>query len=73
MAIQGIMDLYFIDQNDHLVLLDYKTDVVEEESDLKNKYFRQLMIYKKALEISLNRKVDEVYIYSTCLNQLIYL
>ncbi len=72
-AIQGIMDLYFIDQNDHLVLLDYKTDVVEEESDLKNKYFRQLMIYKKALEISLNRKVDEVYIYSTCLNQLIYL
>ena len=40
---------------------------------LKEKYFRQLEIYKKALEISLNRSVDEIYIYATKLNKLIYL
>ena len=68
-----MIDLYFIDKNDQLVLLDYKTDVVQEENILKNRYFIALEIYKNALEISLNRKVDEVYLYSTYLNKLIKL
>lgn len=72
-AVQGMMDLYFIDQKDKLVLVDYKTDFVQDENKLKEKYFRQLEIYKKALEISLNRSVDEIYIYATKLNKLIYL
>ena len=72
-SIQGIIDLYFIDSNDKLVILDYKTDFVNDENELKTKYNVQLEIYKKALEISLNRKVDEVYIYSIYLNKLINL
>lgn len=72
-AIQGMIDLYFVDKNDQLVLVDYKTDFVKDENDLKEKYFQQLEIYKKALETSLNRKVDEVYIYSTYQNKLIIL
>lgn len=72
-AIQGIMDLYFVDKNDQLILVDYKTDFVKNENELKEKYFRQLEIYKKALETSLNRNVDEVYIYSTYQNKLIIL
>ena len=72
-AVQGIMDLYFVDQNDRLVLVDYKTDFVKNENDLKEKYFKQLEIYKKALETSLNRKVDEIYIYSISQNKLIIL
>ncbi len=72
-AIQGMIDLYFIDQNDKLVLLDYKTDFVEDENELKERYFLQLNIYQKALEFSLNKSVDEICIYATKLNKLIYL
>lgn len=72
-AVQGMIDLYFIDKKGQLVLLDYKTDFIEDEKLLKEKYFTQLNIYKKALEISLNRRVDEVCIYATHLNKLIYL
>ena len=69
--VQGIIDLYYITNNDELVLVDYKTDYVENnnEQSLKDKYNIQLEIYKKALEESLNRKVDKVYIYSTWVNK----
>ncbi len=69
--VQGIIDLYYITNNDELVLVDYKTDYVEnnKEQTLKEKYNIQLSIYKKALEGALKRKVDRVYIYSTCLNK----
>ena len=69
--VQGIMDLYFINSSDELILLDYKTDYVEfgNENQLKNKYQKQLEIYKKALEEALKRKVDKTYIYSLYLNK----
>ena len=71
--VQGIIDLYFIDENDKLVLLDYKTDYVEhgKEKMLIQKYGMQLDFYKQALEEALHRKVDEAYIYSTWLDKLI--
>ena len=69
--VQGIIDLYFIDEKDKLVLLDYKTDYVEagQENKLIQKYQVQLDLYKNALEEALKRKVDEVYIYSTFLDK----
>ena len=63
--------MYFIDENEKLVLIDYKTDSVIKEEELKNRYLLQLKIYKKALEESLNKHVDEIYIYSTKLNKFI--
>ncbi len=71
--VQGIIDLYFIDANEKLVLIDYKTDYVEEgkKNYLIEKYKVQLDLYKQALEESLHRKVDEVYIYSTYLDKTI--
>ena len=71
--VQGIIDLYFIDEDDNLILLDYKTDYVEQEKEdtLAEKYKVQLKLYKNALEEALKRKVDEVYIYSTYLDKLI--
>ena len=70
--VQGIIDLYYIDINDNLVLLDYKTDYLENgEEELIQKYDSQLQLYKKALEDALNRKVDKVYIYSTYLGKAI--
>ena len=67
--VQGIIDLYYINEEDELVLVDYKTDYVTNEKELIDKYNKQLQLYKRALEASLNRKVDKVYIYSTHLNK----
>lgn len=71
--VQGIIDLYYIDEDDKLVLLDYKTDFVKEgeEQLLVDRHKAQLMLYKEALENGLNRKVDKVYIYSTGLSKAI--
>ena len=65
--VQGIIDLYYINKNDELVLVDYKTDYVQkgEEQKLIDKYKEQLNLYKEALENSLGRKVNKVLIYST--------
>ena len=71
--VQGIIDLYYINSNDELILVDYKTDFVEDGKELSffSKYNKQLEIYKKALEQSMQRKVDKTYIYSLYLNKLI--
>ncbi len=67
--VQGIIDLYYIDENDKVILVDYKTDYVKSEKELIEKYKIQLEIYKKALEESLKQKVEKVYIYSIYLNK----
>lgn len=73
--VQGIIDLYYIDKDDNLVLVDYKTDYVEKvnENQLVEKYKTQLELYKKALEEALHRKVKEMYIYSVYLGKEIEL
>ena len=69
--VQGIIDLYYIDKDDKLILLDYKTDYIEngKEEMLIDKYRNQLELYAQALENALNRKVDEKYIYSVYLGK----
>ena len=69
--VQGIIDLYYINENDELVLVDYKTDYVQKgkEDELIHKYTKQLELYKNALESALNRKVDKIYIYSVYLEK----
>ena len=69
--VQGVIDLYFIDENNKLVLLDYKTDYVDSTENLIKKYKIQLQIYKEALEEALQRKVNETIIYSTWRNEAI--
>lgn len=69
--VQGIIDLYFIDEKNNLILVDYKTDYVPDNNDnyLAEKYKEQLKLYARAMEEALNRKVDEIYIYSTYLEK----
>lgn len=69
--VQGIIDLYYINKDGKLVLVDYKTDYIEEgkEKQLIEKYKKQLELYKTALENSLKRKVDKTYIYSVYLGK----
>ena len=68
--VQGIIDLYYINKSNEIVLVDYKTDK-KNENQLKKCYNNQLEIYKEAIESSLNKKVNKVYIYSTYLNKVI--
>ena len=69
--VQGIIDLYFVNENGQIVLVDYKTDYVEsgKEFELVEKYKSQLDLYKQALEIALGTNVEKVYIYSVYLGK----
>ena len=69
--VQGVIDLYFIDENDNIVLVDYKTNYVEndKEEELVKRYEKQLDIYKRAIEEVANKPVKEAYIYSTHLSK----
>ena len=71
--VQGVIDLYYINKNDELVLVDYKTDYIEkgEENKLIDRYKEQIDLYREALEKSLNRKVDKTMIYSTWLGEIV--
>ena len=69
--IQGVIDLYFVDKDDNLILVDYKTDKNVDEETLKQRYLNQLNMYEIALEKSLNMKVSKKIIYSTTLNKCI--
>jgi ATP-dependent helicase/nuclease subunit A len=66
--VQGIIDLFF-EEDGELVLLDYKSDIVEDESRLIDRYRVQLIYYKKALEQILNKRVKEMIIYSLYLGK----
>ncbi|MDI3528399.1 MAG: ATP-dependent helicase/nuclease subunit [Thermoanaerobacter sp.] len=63
-AVQGIVDCFFEEEGE-IVLVDYKTDYVTEETleATKEKYKVQIELYGKALEKITGKKVKEKYIY----------
>lgn len=68
--IQGIIDVFF-EEEDGYVVLDYKTDAVEKAEELVNRYQVQLAYYARALEQlsgchadGTGRRVKEKIIYS---------
>ena len=63
--VQGMIDAFF-EEEDELVLLDYKTDYIhfDAKEELTKKYKEQLKYYKKALESLKQKKVKEVWFYS---------
>ncbi|WP_035773265.1 helicase-exonuclease AddAB subunit AddA [Butyrivibrio sp. VCD2006] len=70
--IQGIIDVWF-EEDDGLVLLDYKTDKVRKGSELVDRYSVQLDYYQEALERITHKKVKERIIYSFTLGETINL
>lgn len=70
LMIQGIIDVYF-EENEEIVLLDYKTDRVTTSEELVEKYKEQLHLYGRALEQLTGKKVKEKLIYSFALNKTI--
>lgn len=61
-VVQGIIDAYFYEDGE-LVLMDYKTDVVEV-SEIVDRYQRQIDLYKESLERIKQVKVKECILYS---------
>lgn len=68
LLIQGIIDVWF-EEEDGLVVLDYKTDRVSEAEELKERYSVQLNYYAQALERLTGKPVKEKIIYSFVLRE----
>ncbi len=61
--IQGIIDVFFVENNE-IVLLDYKTDVIESLKDLWKRYEVQMDYYGEALTKLWQLPIKEKYLYS---------
>ena len=72
LLIQGSVDCIF-EENGELVIADYKTDRVEDENILKDRYAVQLDVYARAFENNTGLKVKEKILYSFALNKEIIL
>ncbi|WP_027633107.1 helicase-exonuclease AddAB subunit AddA [Clostridium hydrogeniformans] len=74
--LQGVIDC-FIEENDHIILVDYKTDYVENTSEaissIKDRYMSQLDYYTEALERITGKKVEKRYIYLFYIEKVIEL
>ncbi len=68
--IQGIIDVFFT-EDDHVILLDYKTDSVKSAEELKNRYETQLDYYEEALSRILDKDVTERLLYSFALEEIV--
>ena len=64
LRLQGIIDCFF-EEDDGIVLLDYKTDYVEngKEKEILDKYRVQIDLYTETLERVIGKKVKERYLY----------
>ena len=68
--IKGIIDLMF-EENGEIVIVDYKSDRDVSAQKLAERYSIQLKLYSSAIELTMNRKVSEAYLYSFELRQAI--
>ena len=76
-VIQGIIDAFYIDDDDEIVVVDWKTDGIKNgkvsKKALIDNYDVQLRIYAKVLSDLTGFKVKARYIYSFALNEAIKL
>ncbi len=63
MMIQGIADCAFLEDGE-LVVVDYKTDALKNETDFIVKYASQVLLYKKALRECTGYNVKSAVLYS---------
>lgn len=66
--VQGAVDLCFLEE-DGLVILDFKTDKVDNTKQLQNTYSKQLNIYALACEKIFELPVKQKIIYSFALSE----
>ncbi|MCD8156283.1 MAG: helicase-exonuclease AddAB subunit AddA [Clostridiales bacterium] len=69
--VQGIIDVFW-EEEDGIVLLDYKTDRVERAQELVQRYEAQMRLYAEALNRRFaGKRVKETLIYSFRLDEVI--
>lgn len=68
--LRGAVDCAFEEDN-QLVIIDYKTDRIKAIEELKEKYETQLKLYKLGLSATLHKPVKQCVIYSFYLNDFI--
>lgn len=68
--LRGSVDAAF-EEDEQLVIIDYKTDRIKGLEELKDKYSTQLSLYKLGLSATLNIPVKQCVIYSFYLNDFI--
>ena len=61
--LQGIIDAFIV-EDDGIILVDYKTDRVKNEEELRERYRKQIMLYSDALEAILGKRVKRRVLYS---------
>ncbi len=68
--LRGAVDCAF-EEDEQLVIIDYKTDRVKTMEQLKEKYASQLRLYKLGLSATFHKAVKQCVIYSFYLNDFI--
>ncbi len=68
--IQGIIDAFFVEDGE-LVLVDYKTDVVDDPSQLWKRYETQVRYYEEALCRLMNLPMKQRILYSFYLGECV--
>lgn len=72
-VIQGIIDAFFYEgEDDHIVLVDYKTDNIKTGDELLERHKSQLYLYALTLEKLTGKKVEDVILYSTKIGEVPY-
>ena len=66
--LQGVIDCVF-EEDGAWILLDYKTDFIDDSTAFIEKYTMQLNWYAKALQVITRRQVREMWLYSLSRNQ----
>lgn len=62
-TVQGVADCVF-EENGKIVVVDYKTDYVDDISELSERYSAQLIMYERLLEKALGKEVSGAVIWS---------
>lgn len=79
-AVQGVIDLFFVDSDGKLILCDYKTDRLTDEelrdpaaaaAKLREHHGEQLSYYAQALFEICGRRPDKILIYSLPLGEAV--
>ena len=69
--VHGIIDCYF-EENDAIILVDYKNDAVRDNPvEWAKNHKVQMNIYKRAVEQATQKKVSETLLYSFSLNDTV--
>ena len=66
--VQGIIDAFF-EEDDGIVLVDYKTDRIRTGEELIRRYEKQMRLYADALERTQDKRVKEIILYSFALGE----